>query len=289
MPAYTSTVGGPTILATLRAKLTENRAAITRVTNDDSLPVEYRRRVRNESITDSLTHIREAQVAFSTWAKAKDADARRRLASDPVGSAAEEARRNTNEMRFGRLVDSARSSGTPRNVATGYAEQAQEAYLAGRYDEAIVLARAAREVGGNGLTDSTARQVIEASRAQLDLADPEKASAFKDIAEAEKGVRAFTRDINAALADTYTAAEAAARAIGDDPTGYAKAAVGPSMVAKAIAVADAEVTYTDDGQVAGTTGYVHPEGTLAAAPMGVAARGKGEAVANTTTGSVRVE
>jgi hypothetical protein len=263
MPSYTSAMGGQTILATLRAKLAESKSAITKVTTDDALPVEYRRRVRNEAVTTVLGEIREASVAFSEWAKSHDADARRRYAADPVGNAADETRRMTNEFRLGRLVTTARANGTPKIIAERYAEDAMTAYLSGRYDDAITFGQASLEVGGGGISQSRASSAIKAAQDQLDLANPERALALSDIAEAEKGVRVFSRDINGALADLYTAAADAAQAIGDDDRLYRKNSVGPSMLSKAIEV--------EDAAVAGRA-YTAPVGALASSPTGTPAR-----------------
>jgi hypothetical protein len=256
---YTAAMGGQTILATLRTKLVEAKAAIGKATTDDSLPVEYRRRVRNEAVTTAQAEIREASVAFGEWAKAATADAKRRYSADPVGAAADETRRMTNELRLGRLVASARANGTPKVVAERYAEDAMTAYLDGRYDDAITFGNASLEVGGGGLASSRASSAVKAAQDQLDLANPERAQALTDIAEAEKGVRVFSRDINAAIADIYVGAANAAQAIGDDDRLYRKNAVAPSMLAKSIEVEDAAV---------GGRAYSEPVGALAGSPTG---------------------
>lgn len=274
MPAYSKSMGGSTILAALRAKLAENVTAVRRVTTNDELPVEYRRRIRVEAIADTRRHINEAQVAFAEWAKDAVADAKRRYAADPVGNAADETRRMTNELRLGRLVASARANGTPKAVAERYSEDATKAYIDGRYDDAIVFGQASLEVGGGGLASSRASSAIKASHDQLDAANPARAAALKDISTAEAGLRVFARDINAALVDVYGLAASAAKAIGDDEREYLKAAVGPSMAAKVAAMAEANAT---------GVGYVEPAGALASAPTGPGLREAG------TGGTVTVE
>lgn len=256
---YTPEMTGEQILAAVKSNVAEARRTLADAKAREDWPVEYRRAQRNAALAVIERHVREGQAAFSAWATRERADAEKRMKAPPaIGSAAEESRRVARELELGRLIDSGRASDTPRIVARQYAEAAAEAYLDGDYYRAVTLGTAASSLG-----DPAGEKRAAAAQAMLDLEDPGKAQALKDVRTVERGLMTFGRDVNAALADAYTAASEAAQAVGDDHRGFARQAVGPSMTAKALALGLAE--RDDDGRV---VGYAAPEGTLASAPVG---------------------
>lgn len=264
---YTPEMTGEQILAAVKANVAEARRTLADAKAREDWPVEYRRAQRNAALAVIERHVREGQAAFSAWANRARADADAALRAEKVGSPAEETRRLRLEMELDRLIDAGRRD-EPRVVngrlvrnpsAFDYAGQALEAYIDGDYERAVMLARAAQALDG----PPRAAKVQADAQAQIDLADPAKAQALKDVRTVERGLMTFGRDVNAALADAYTAASEAAQAVGDDHRRYAQQAVGPSMTAKALALGLAE--RDDDGRV---VGYAAPEGTLASAPGG---------------------
>ena len=257
---YTPEMTGEQILAAVKANVAEARRNLADAKAREDWPVEYRRAQRAAAVAVIERTVREAQQAFSAWANGARADAEKRLKAPPaIGSAAEESRRVARELELGRLIDSGRASDTPRVVARQYAEAAAEAYLDGDYHRAVTLGTAASSLG-----EPSGQKHAASAQAMLDLDDPAKAQALKDVRTVERGLMTFGRDVNAALADAYTAASEAAQAVGDDHRRYEQQAVGPSMTAKMLALGLAE--RDEHGRA---VGYAPPEGTLASAPGGV--------------------
>lgn len=267
MPTYTRDQGGPAILSDLKARLAKANANIESVAGRDDLPHDYRRRIRNETIGESQRLVADARQAFQAWAQSEAADARRRYRDDPVGSAADETRRLRREMETNRLIESSRLADERRGpvivggrpVANGsayeLAAKAQQAYLNGEYDKAQTLATASTTLGG----PASAQDTYDAAQGQLDLANPARASALRDLANVDVAIRTFERDSNAAIAEALQGAAAAAIAIGDDGRQFTKAALGPSMAAKMAAYADSLATGAQ---------YQPPAGTMLSEPLG---------------------
>ena len=221
----------------------------------DHLPNEHRSRIRAERTGAIRLTRAEARQAMDDWAKAERADATKRLNANPVGSAAEESRRVAEELRIGRMVETARASGNPRNAANDIAERASKAYGAGNGDEANILARAAVELGETTL----AGVIIQNVEADRILADPVRAKALHDLNDVEVVLAAFHRDVNAAVSQSFQDGVKLAEAIGDK---HAEAAMRmqaseASRTAKMAAWVGAQETGTQ---------YVEPVGVLPGGP-----------------------
>lgn len=269
MPAYTKEQGGAAILKDIRELLHGAPSAIRSTAARDDFPVEHRRRKRTETVTAIREMARDAATAFRLWADEKEAAAKAALRANPVGSDAEETRKLRNEMEFDRLVAAATRSGTPRNLAKQYAADAEQAFLASDYERAVVLARAASAVAPS---DAAAR-VRAMAQEQIDLADPAKAAAHREVAEVAWARKVFDRDLAAGLADLLSATADAARAVGDDPSALLREASQFSLMAKGLAALMAEETGTP---------YEPPRGALASDASLAADQSVGDAVRGRT-------
>jgi hypothetical protein len=221
----------------------------------DHLPSEHRARVRAER-TNTVRVVRaESRQAIDDWATAERADAQKHLNANPVGTAAEESRRVAEELRIGRMVETARASGNPKSAADDIAERASKAYGVGNGDEAHVLARASVELNG----PSYATEIVKNVELDRTLADPEKAKALKDLGDVEVVLAAFHRDINASVAQALQDSVKLAEAIGDKSAAMdlKRETVEASMTAKGAAYDLASRTGTR---------YVSPPGVLSEGP-----------------------
>lgn len=233
----------------------------------DDLPPDYRRRVRNEAVADAKAAVDEARQAFAAWASRRISEARATLASDKPGTAADETRRLRREMETQRLIDTARLADERTGVsveagrvvkspaAQALAAKASQLYLDGAYDSAVAHATAAKALGVD------VAKVLDAAQGMVDMDDPDKKAAHRDLDAIGRAEAIFVRDSSAALADALQAAADEAADQGDDPGIFRKAAVGPSMNAKAAAMAIARLDGKD---------YEPPIGAMASTPSGPA-------------------
>lgn len=267
MPAYNKDEGGAAILKQVRELLHGAPGAIRSTAVRDDYPVEYRRRKRTETVTAIRAMARDAATAFRLWADEREAAAKATLRATPVGSDAEETRKLRNEMEYDRLVAAASRSGTPRNLAKQYAADAEQAFLASDYERAVVLARAASAVAPS----DAANRVRAMAQEQIDLADPAKAAAYREVAEVAWARKVFDRDLAAGLANLLNATADAAHAVGDDPSALRREAAQFSLTSKGLAALMAEESGTP---------YEPPQGALASE----AALEPGESVAAAVRG-----
>ena len=174
-------------------------------------PNEYRASVRREKTSVVRVARMEAEQDFSEWAKAQRLDATKRLNATKLGTAAEESRRVAEELRIGRMVDSARAAGNAREVAADLTYRANVAYGQSNEDEAFVLARAANELGDH----ERSAEIIESVSFTRTLADPDKAKAMRDLQDVDVVEAAFKRDVTHAVAAAYQEGVKLARVLGD--------------------------------------------------------------------------
>lgn len=240
MPHYTKTQGGRAILGDLKAKLEMVQRNIGESAARQDWPADYRRKMRQEAVALARSLVDDARLAFAGWAKDQTDEAVAVWNADPIGSPAREARRAANESKLSRLIEAGRSAATQvvdgRVVrspkAAEYAAEARRLFLdTGRYDEAVVYADAALALGAD------ASEVRSAAEAQAKLADPDKAAAFRDIAEARSLTLDFERLATGSMTKTLSSAAKAAREIGDDGYGYDREATRLSQSAKVAALA----------------------------------------------------
>jgi hypothetical protein len=218
----------------------------------DHQPAEYRARVRAEQTGIVKQARAEGRAALTKWAEAAIADANKRLHATSVGSPAEESRRVAEELRITRMVDSARANNNARSAAEDIADRADRAFASGDHDEAMVLARAASELGSR---NALVPEIIATVQLDRDLADPAKARAMRDIADVGVVVAAFDRDVNATVSQSLQDAAKLARALGDNATG-----------SQASVTAKLEAFY--GSRAFGDGKYADPVGVLPGGPTG---------------------
>jgi len=220
-------------------------------------PAEHRANLRRQHQAAAQSALAQGRAAIREWAVAEAEDAHRVLRARPIGSSAEEQRRTTNELRLGRLVDLGRASGAT-SAAKDLADRAERAYLDGAdYDEAVLLARAAIELGAD------ARRTLDGAQQQLDLADPAKAKALKAIAEADIAVAIYERDAVAAYSRALQSSASLARHLGEFEA--STAAIQEASEASVAAKISAAIQSRESGEP-----YREPVGVLASGPTGAA-------------------
>lgn len=257
MPVYTKSQGGKAILGDLKQKLDMVQANINASAARQDWPNEYRRKMRQEAVALARSLVDEARLAFAEWARDKTNEAVATWNADPVGSPAEESRRAANEAKLARLIEAGRSAQIQvvagqvvRNPkAAEYAAQAQALYMAGgRHDEAVVFADAAIALGAE-----SAANLRELAASQAKLKDPDKAGAYRDVAQVRSLTLDFERIVSGSMTRALATAAEAARSIGDDGYGYDREATRLSLSAKAAAWAQS----ASSGEP-----YTNPEGAL---------------------------
>lgn len=250
-----SNMDGREILKKAATEITRSGTEMSLTAEWDHLPNEHRARVRAERTGVIRATREEARQAIEEWAKAERASAQKRLSANHIGTAAEESRRVAEELRIGRMVESARASGRAPSIAGDIAERASQAYGAGNSDEAHILARAAVELDG----PSYATEIIKSIELDRTLADPVKANALRNLGDVDVVLAAFHRDINAATSKAMQDGVALARAIGDT-----HAAAEMQMQASE-ASRTAKMAAWVGTQETGTQ-YVEPDGVLPGGP-----------------------
>jgi hypothetical protein len=178
---------------------------------DDTLPVEHRNRIRSEQAYVARNVRTMALGALGEWATNATKDATRRLAARETGTAAEETRRNTAEIRIGRMVETTRAQGNTKQTAQDLANRANLAYTAGNLDEADLLSRVSLELGPSRLAEEVAKLV------EFDTisGDPARARARRDLEDVQVQVAAGTRDLDLAFSIAMQAATTLGQATGD--------------------------------------------------------------------------
>jgi hypothetical protein len=224
----------------------------------DHLPDEHRRRVMNERTTLVRTSRDEARADFRDWAASARSDAAKRLGAARVGTAAEESRRVAEEMRISRLVESARASGTSRAVAADLADKAWRRFGAFDYDEAMILARAADELGEKR---TAVQEIITSVQQDRDLADPQRARAMQDLQDVAVVEAAFERDLQAGVSQAMQDASKLALALGDS-VGSSRLLVDASDAGRSAKIAAAMASPAFGGSVP----YVEPAGVVPGLP-----------------------
>lgn len=202
---------GRAIIKKAREEIARLGSEMSLMAGYDQYPAEHRQRVRQERTTAARKERSDAVAAIGAWADRTDADARKLLASDDVGTPAEESRRVANELRVARLVDASRSRGSVREDAQDLAARADRAYSLGNLDEADVLAAAARELHPVRLADEV-RSLVAYDRT---MADPAKARAMHELDDVEVVIAAFHRDVSAAYSGALQGAVSLAQASGE--------------------------------------------------------------------------
>ena len=246
---------GREILKKAATEITRSGTEMSLTAEWDHLPNEHRTRIRSERTGAVRATRAEARQAIEEWAAGERAAAQKRLTANPVGTAAEESRRVAEELRIGRMVETARASGNAKSAGDDIAERASQAYGAGNADEASVLARAAVELGG----PAYATEIVKNVELDRSLADPEKAKAIRDLGDVEVVLAAFHRDINAAVAHSLQDSVRLAEALGDTSGAMdlKRETVEASMTAK--------IAAWDGARKTGTP-YAEPLGVLSGGP-----------------------
>jgi hypothetical protein len=147
-----------------------------------------------------------ARAEMAAWAAEVEADAARRYAEDPVGSAADESRRVSNELRLARLARSV----TSRQAADGMLERARRLFALGNFAEAQVYATVAKDGGAFG-----ADNLAGACQTALDQSNPARRQAVADRNEARTALAVFTREAMAHVAEVESGLAGAAAEMGD--------------------------------------------------------------------------
>ena len=226
----------------------------------DEVSVEHRSRRRREN-TAAVRGVREqAKAALAAWAKAEAAEARKRLAANDLGTPAEEMRRNTVELRIGRLVEQARARGEERALAGDYARRADQAYSLGNLDEAETYARASQELGQEPL----AREVLALVAYDRTAEDPAKARALQSLGDIDVVTAAFHRDVSGAYSAALQASGALGQTLGETATEEVSEAASASIEAKMAAA----ITSMHNG-----TPYKAPDGAVHSEPLSISRPG----------------
>jgi hypothetical protein len=169
-----------------------------------------------------------ARSQMATWASEMEADAARRYAEDPVGSAADESRRVANELKLARLAKSVTST----QAADGMLQRARDLFRLGEYAQAQLYATVARDGGAFG-----AENVVGMTQTALDQANPARKAAVNDRNEARTALAVWTREVQAATALVEDGLAGAAREYGDSEgaqaagTRSARASIGAKVAA----------------------------------------------------------
>jgi hypothetical protein len=232
----------------------------------DHLPNEHRARVRKEQTELVRTLRAEAEQAISTWAETETTNAQRAYGARSIGTAAEESRRVSEELRIGRMVESARAGNNSKQAAIDLAEKADAAFTSGNRDEAMVLARAAVELDPVISSRSMVGDIIETVQLDRDLEDPAKAKALRTIGDVDVVVAAFHRDVTAQVSHALQDSATLARAIGD------VAATAASMQEASAEGRHAKLVAFAEAQRAGVP-YVEPVGVVHGLPLDKDPRG----------------
>jgi hypothetical protein len=207
MTRYTG--DGRAILAAVKSEISTAGTEMEINAAYDHLPVEHRARIRSERVR-AIQEAREAaRRDLSAWAAEERASATKRLAPS-LGTAAEEARRMSEELRITRLVESNRES---RGAPDDLADRAAAAYARGDKSEARVLAEAAREL--RPMQAHLASEILANLEADEILADPQRARALRDLNDVEVVVSVFERDVAAATSKAFQQSAKLALALGD--------------------------------------------------------------------------
>lgn len=252
---------GRAILAAAKADI--SKAGIEMEVNAayDHLPVEHRSRIRGERVQDIRMAREIARRDLLEWAAEERASATKRLAPS-IGTAAEEARRMSEELRITRLVQSNKDNA--RTAADDLADKASAAYARGDKSEARVLAEAAREL--RPTQAQLASEILANIEADEILADPQRAKALRDLNDVEVVLSVFERDMAAATSKALQQSAALAKALGES-VGVSQAmqeASAEGRFAKMAAYAEAQRT--------GST-YQEPDGVVPGLPQNLDYRG----------------
>jgi len=272
MAKYTKDMGPDAIVAGVTKSLKDSASALVLLAQDYREPTARKVARRLEILREGDASINEAIAAFEAWAKDTEATARRAIASDPVGSAAEESRRVANEMRLTRIIESSRAmdeAAGPRLVevapgesravanASAYdlADRAGQAYLDGNYNDAVVFAEASLALGG----PVSAKTHLH--NAQVQLYTPAQAKAAAEIESIGTRRAEFNRDLNATVSAVFRGAAEVAAINGEkeEAETYTRAAANASSVSKMSALVLAERDQW--GRVKSGT-YAEAEGVL---------------------------
>lgn len=251
---------GRAVTKLARESLAKLGAELSVTVGADHLPIEHRTRIRDER-TASIRAVRtESRAALAEWAEEAAREARKRLASDEVGTAAEESRRVVSEMRISRLVESARATGDVRTTARDLADRANRSYESGNLDEADVLAQASAELSDNRL----AVEVQALVRYDRMAADPAKARAMRDLDDVEVVVKAFERDVNASFSGALQESARLAQSLGQNAGDVMEDMTNASVTAKMAAWSGAQ---EHGGE------YREPDGVLPGYPLSLSRPG----------------
>jgi hypothetical protein len=179
-----------------------------------------------------------ARSQMAIWASETEADATRRYAEDPIGSAADESRRVANELKLARLAKSVTST----QAAAGMLEKARELFRLGAYAEAQVYATVAKDGGAFG-----ADNLAGACQTALDQSNPARKATVADRNEARTALAVFTREALAQVSRIEAGLSDAAREMGDAEGAQAAGvrAAMSSVGAKVAAFVAADESGTD--------------------------------------------
>src|SRR4051794_9494421 len=108
MSKYTDLRDGRSIIRSAQTDLAAVAAELANLVAADEFPNEHRSRRRRELNAKAVGIRADATTALNAWSANAVAEARRDLAANDVGTAAEESPRVAIELKVGRLVSSAR-------------------------------------------------------------------------------------------------------------------------------------------------------------------------------------
>jgi len=278
MPRYSG--DGRAIIKQVQADLHKLGTEMSLLAEWDHLPAGHRARLRSEKTAAARAVRGEGRAALAAWAREEEADARRRLHDNSVGTPAEEARRVSNELRIGRLVESSRASSSQRSDAADLAARGNRAYELGNLDEAEVLARASAELMPNRQADEVWALVTYDRIA----ADPAKARASRDLDDVGVVTAAFHRDVSAAYSAALRESATLAKAVGESGSDVAADAAAAALDSKMVAFVDSQrrgVPYAEPADLDGRTGVgITGEGTSTSVPQPLGAHLSGLTVSD---------
>lgn len=234
--------------------------------DDPRLPVTYKAEQMTTRAEAVELLIESAAGPFHAGLARVRLAAERAYREDPVGSEADEIRRNTAELKVGRLIASAHSSGEASRFASDYADRARRAYLDGDYGEAQTYATASVELG-----NTNAQLTWQDAQDILDAKNPTRVAAKATIRDTEFGALVFQRDVNAARSRALQGALKLAEAAND---GTAMIVLSRRMAQASSAAKFAEARLAlARGAMAGKpgtlVGYKEPAGSLPGTPTGI--------------------
>jgi hypothetical protein len=253
---YAGLKTGKDITSTVRRDLARTGVALDLIRRNSNTTPEYRKEQLAAYSREAREVLAEGRAAMHDWARRSQAEARRAMVPE-LGTAAEEMRRNTIELRISRLVDQGKPNS--KQEAETLAAKADQAYVLGSLDEAEVFARAAIELGGPS-APRLAQEVSGLIEYDRISQDPSRAKARAELAQTDILLGVFERDVAAEHSRVLADQARMAQTLGDSAavSSATSEAAHQSVASKMRAF-----------QLANQTGtpYVEPLGALPGGPF----------------------